>query len=184
MNILELLLGQVLDALYFSLFIIHTKRLRGYNNILFIILMILEYIIILNTIEFSLWSYMLYFLISYIILKMIYNKKAQIIDVFVLCIACLTVILVNGLSFLIIMSILNNYILFVVIARLLLFGLLFIFKDRLYRIEKLYIHLWNRNDKVKKKMKSTTFRCMNIVLFNSIFYLINIGILIYNIMRR
>lgn len=183
MNWLELILGQVLEAVYLSLFMIYTKRLDK-HKIAFTLMMILEYVILINTIDFSLWVYVLYFTLAYMILKILHKKKSQIIDVFTLGIACLSIIVVNIIAFLLVMLPLNNYIVFVLVARISLFALLFKFKDKLPSIQKLYIHLWNRDDKVKKKIKSTTFRCMNVVLLNSIFYLLNIGILVYNIMRR
>ena len=52
---------------------------------------------------------------------------------------------------------------------------LFVFglNNKLYNIQKLYKKLWNRNDLVKKKIKTTTFRALNIVIFNVLFVILD-----------
>ena len=45
MNVLQLLLGQIPEAIYFALFMIFTKRLDK-KQILFTVLMIIEYILL------------------------------------------------------------------------------------------------------------------------------------------
>ena len=40
----------------------------------------------------------------------------------------------------------------------------------------MYKKYWNRNDKVNKKMKSLTFRNINIISFNVMFFLMHIGL--------
>ena len=56
-----------------------------------------------------------------------------------------------------------------------MFIVIFILRNKLPNINKLYIKLWNRNDNVPKKMKSTTFRALNTVVFNTMFFIINTG---------
>jgi hypothetical protein len=43
--------------------------------------------------------------------------------------------------------------------------------------ENIYKKLWNRNDKVPKKMKTTTFRALNLVVFNILFAVLNLCML-------
>ena len=45
------------------------------------------------------------------------------------------------------------------------------------KIQGVYKKVWNRNDATKKKIKSTTFRCLNLVVFNIMFYVINLGLI-------
>lgn len=85
MNILELLLGQIPEALYFALFMIYTKRLNE-KRIWFIVLTVLEYILLFIP-PLSIWSHILYFIFTYGILKWLYKNKAQITDIFTLGIA-------------------------------------------------------------------------------------------------
>lgn len=172
MKLLEILLGQLPEALYFALFMIYTKRLDRKRE-LFIMLMLVEYILLLNALPFSVWSHTLYFLISYIILKLLYKEKAQITDIFTLGIASIIIMIVSVICYVSVFFTLQNIILSTVLAKTILFVSLFALKYKLPNIQKIYKKLWNRNDKLPKFMKSTTFRCINIILFNFMFYLIN-----------
>lgn len=181
MNILEVLLGQLPEALYFSIFMILTKRL-GLKRILFTSLMIIEYLLLINVLPFSTWSHVLYIGISYIILKMLYKNKSQITDIFTMGIASLILIISNIVLYPIAL-LFNNYILFVLCNRFLIFMLLYLLRHKLPKIQNVYKRFWNRNDKIPKRMKSATFRCINIVLFNISFYIIN-GFMIYCLFQR
>ena len=175
-NILEILLGQLPEALYFALFMILSKRLTS-KRILFTSLTTMEYLLLLNSSRFSTWSHILYFALTFIILKMLYKEKSQITDIFTLGIASIIMILVSGICYLIISMTVKNVIICNIIAKGILFILLFVFRHKLYNIQNLYKHFWNRNNK-PKKIKSATFRCINIVAFNFMFYVLN-GIMIY-----
>ena len=61
--------------------------------------------------------------------------------------------------------------------RIIIFTFIFILNKKLYKIQNIYKFLWNRNDRIKKKIKSTTFRALNIVVFNISFVLINLCML-------
>lgn len=176
---LEILLGQIPEAIYFALFMIFTKRLDKKRG-LFITLMVTEYVLLLNVLPFSTWSHILYFVVSYIILKILYKEKSQITDIFTLGIASLIMICVNIPIYFIFY---NNYMLAVILDRVLLLTLLFIGKTNLYKIQNIYKLLWNRNDSIHKRIKSTTFRCVNLVTFNIMFYIIN-TFMLYCLFRR
>ena len=70
----------------------------------------------------------------------------------------------------------HNIILVVLSSRILMFMFLFIFRHKLNKIQNLYKLLWNRNDK-PKRIKTTTFRAINTVVFNLLFFIINFGML-------
>ena len=176
MSILEILLGQLPEALYFALFMIFAKKLHS-KKILFTILMVVEYILLLCTFQFSVWAHVLYFVMTFIILKMLYKEKSQITDIFTLGIASLSVILISSICYLIISTTVKDMILCNIIAKGILFILLFILRNKLGNIQNLYKRLWNRNNK-PKKIKSATFRCVNIVVFNFMFCVLN-GVMIY-----
>lgn len=173
MNLAEILLGQVPEALYFSLFMICVKRIKE-KRLLFIILNMLEYVLLMNVFPYSVWSHILYFIISYIILKILYKEHSQITDIFTLGIASMIVMIVSVICYGIIFITIQNIVISSIFAKIVLFTILSVTKDKLFNIQKFYKQLWNRNDKLPKFMKSTTFRCMNLVLFNIMFYLINI----------
>ena len=171
---LELLLGQIPEAIYFALFMIFTKELKS-KRFLYIVLMIAEYLLLKHFIEFSIWFQIAYTIIQFIMLKILYKEKAQITDIFTFTIASIILILSCGILYFIVWKTINNYIVYVVLNRIFLILFLVLFRNKLHKIQDLYKLLWNRNDKKKTKMKSTTFRALNIVVFNVIFYIINLG---------
>ena len=173
---LEMVLGQIPEALYFSLFMIFTKQLKE-KRIAFVLLMILEYILLLQAIPYSLYSHIGYFITTYLTLKVLYKEKSQITDVFILAIASLLLILIDIPIYFIISAITTNYIIFVIFEKLAMFLVLILLKNKLPKLQTIYKKLWNRNDSRKKKIKSTTFRSLNIVLFNISFYILNIALL-------
>ena len=83
MNWAEILLGQVPEALYFALFIILTKKLTT-KRFLFIVSTILEYILLMYAFPYDIWSHILYFIATYLILKLFYEDKCNITDIFTL----------------------------------------------------------------------------------------------------
>ena len=173
---LELLLGQIPEAIFFALFMIYAKGLKE-KRILFTILMIIEYSLLKQFIHFNIWFQIIYTFMSFIILKILYKEKAQITDIFTFSIASIILIVSSILSFLLFQP---NMILVSTINRVIIFFIIIKFHNRLYKIQNIYKKLWNRNDKEQKKIKSTTFRCLNLVIFNITFYFLNL-LMLYSI---
>ena len=171
MNPFEILLGQVPEALYFALFIILSKNITT-KRFTFIVSAILEYILLMYAFPYNIWSHILYFIALYLILKLFYNDKCQITDIFTLGIASLILMICSFVVFTIFGP---NMLISNIINKIVLFGILFILRNKLSLIQNIYKKLWNRNDNVRKKIKSTTFRSLNVVIFNFMFYIINIG---------
>lgn len=173
MKLDQLLLGQIPEAIYFALFMIFTKELTS-KRILFIIGMVIEYLLLMHLFPFSIWSHILFFIISYILMKVLYKSKSNITDLFTLGIASIILIPISIISYFVTFG---NIIATSIISRILMFSFLYLFRNKLCNIAKLYNKLWNRNDKVKKRIKSVTFRSLNIVVFNLMFYAINLGMI-------
>ena len=173
---LKILLGQVPEAIYFALFMIFTKRIKE-KRLLFTILMIVEYILIMALFQYSWLFHIIYTIMTYLTLKILYKEKAQITDVFILMISYIVLIASSAVC----MLIFRNTLLAAIINRIIIFLLLIIFHNKLYKIQNLYKSYWNRNDAVKK-MKTTTFRSLNLVIFNLLFYIINIGMTVALVM--
>ena len=74
---LMLFLEKVCEAIYFSLFLIYGKNLKE-KRILLISIMIFEYLMITNLIQYSIWIHISYIIMTYIDLKVLYKEKAQI----------------------------------------------------------------------------------------------------------
>lgn len=178
MNLVEILFGQIPEAIYFSLFLILSKKLDT-KRILFIISTTIEYVLLMYAFPYNIWSHILYFIAVYVILNLFYKNKCQITDIFTLGIASLFLMLDSFISYAIFGP---NMLSVTIFSKLLLFGGLFIFRNKLALIQDLYRKLWNRNDKIKKRIKSTTFRSMNVVIFNFMFYIINIGMVLAIVM--
>ena len=178
MNILEIFLGQIPEAIYFSLFLIGVLSLKK-NRLLFTAILIIEYVLLMAVFPYSIWSHIIFFIITYGVLQVIYKVESNITAVFTLGIASIILMITNIAVYFIVWWLFNNFLVYAILHRLLLFGLLFIFWKKLPLLQNMYNKLWNRNDKVKYKMKSATFRSINVVVFNIMFYIINICMVLH-----
>ena len=172
MNLAELFIGQLPEAIYFALFMIFTKQLKN-KRILFSILTVIDYIILLDLFPYSIWSHLLFFVCEYFILKMLYKEKAQITDIFTLAIASVGLMIINIGLYFIVPLFTDSFMIYAVLVKIISIVLVLLFNKKLYNIQKLYKKLWNRPVK-SKIMKSLTFRSCNLVVFNVMFYIIHI----------
>lgn len=173
----NLLVGQIPEAIYFSLFMIYTKRLKE-KRLLYITLMIVEYVLLIQIFPYNIWFQVLYTFISFLILKMIYKEKSQVIDIFIFSIASIIMMTISASIYFIAYFTYKNIFICVTLQKILLFAFIFTFKDRLYNIQKLYKKIWNRKFDKTYKIKTTTFRAINVVVFNFMFFVINFGMLL------
>lgn len=170
-DILELLIGQIPEAIFFSLFIILGKELKE-KRLLFTFLMVLQYFIIANLFPYNINFQILYTLMTYIILKMLYKEKAQITDIF-LFVGSLIVLLIFTFPCLLLNLVINNVYIVCAISKTLLFVFLFLIRKYIRKIYiKFYKH-WNRNDNENRKIKSLTLRNLSAVIFNVLFFVTN-----------
>lgn len=183
MNFVEILLGQVPEAIYFALFMILSKNLTT-KRLLFTILNIIEYILLFIVFPFNIWSHVLYFIITYILLKVLYKEKAQITDIFTLGISSLLMIIISIPTYFIVSTFTTYTIIGNLVQKLFIFLALYLLRKQLPKIQNIYKKLWNRNDKIPKRIKSTTFRAINVVIFNFMFYIINICLLAVAILKN
>lgn len=174
-KLLEVLVGQLPEAIYFALFLLFTKEIKE-KRILFTVGVTFIYLLLFNLIRFSIWEHILFFAFVYLWLKVLYKERAQIIDIFTLGIASIIVMLISLVLFLPMQVLGSNYIAYVVVGRICLFIILFIIHKHLHKIQQIYKKCWNRNDKIPKKIKSATFRVINTVTFNIMFFCLSIGL--------
>ena len=170
---LELIIGQIPEAIFFALFMIYAKGLKE-KRILFTVLMVAEYILLKEFIIYNIWFQILYTFITFLILKVLYKEKAQVTDIFTFTIGSMILIITSIICFILSNQ---NAMIASIINRPILFIFLILFNYKLNKIQKIYKFFWNRNDKLKKKIKTTTFRCINIIIFNISFYVLNIVML-------
>ena len=93
MEILEILLGQIPEAMFCALFLIYTKELRE-NKLIFTIFMIVEYLLLKYSFPFNSWFHILYIALTFVTLKVIYKEKSQITDTFIMMMAYLVIIII------------------------------------------------------------------------------------------
>lgn len=176
MNMLEIILGRVAEALYFSIFLILAKRLKT-KRIIFMLLMCFEYLLLYQLFPYDVKFQISYTIMTFFILKLLYKEKAQITDIFTFGIASIFLIITSAIFS--IPKILYNvdYAICVLCNRIFIFSCLYFFRNKLLIIQKIYKKIWNRKNSTSKIIKSTTFRSINIIVFNLMFYIINLGMI-------
>lgn len=179
MEFLQLFFGQIPEAIFIALFMIFVKNLKT-KRLLFTSIMVIEYLLLMSLFAYNWIFHILYLVMTFIVLKVLYKEKAQVTDVFIFAIAYILIVISSALCY-IISS--NNVIIGCIINRLLLFIPLLILNYKLVYIQNIYKKYWNRNDKIKKKIKSITFRSLNVVTFNLLFSIINFG-MIYALLSK
>lgn len=172
-NICLVFLEKVCEAIYFSLFLIYGKNLKE-KRILFIGIMIFEYLLITKLIQYNVWIHISYIIMTYINLKVLYKEKAQITDVFLFALASLFLILISIISYAIVYFTIQKYIVALILNRILIFSLILLIKNKLNLFYQKFYKLWNRHN-TPNKVKSLTLRNISIIIFNLMFWLINIG---------
>lgn len=174
MELLQLFLGQIPEAIFIALFMIFVKNIKN-KRFLFVIITIIEYLLCKYTFVYDWMFHISFMLMVYITLKIIYENKSQITDIFIFVISYIIIIITSTICMFLCGF---NPIIASIVNRILLFIPLIILNYKLNVIQLLYNKYWNRNDKIKKKIKSITFRSLNVVVFNLLFVIINIGMLI------
>ena len=173
-EILMIFLEKICEAIYFSLFIVFGKKLKE-KRILFTIIMIFEYLMLTNIFHYSLWIHILYFTMTYINLKVLYKEKAQITDVFLMAFASILLIIISILCGLPQILFKFKYFYLLIINRILMLSILYTFKNKIYNIYISFCNNWNK--KRENKIKSLTLRNISIILFNFMFYVLNLMLL-------
>lgn len=173
-EILLLFLEKVCEAIFFSMFLILGKNLKE-KRLLFTTIMIFEYLALKCVLKYNIWFQLIYTFMSFINLKVLYKEKAQITDIFLFAVASILLIVINALVYFAFYFTIKNYLLAIIICRIILFAFLFLFQNKIYTIYKKFCSLWNRH-KEKNKIRSLTLRNISIIVFNLMFYFINIGL--------
>lgn len=113
-------------------------------------------------------------------MKIFYEDKCNVTDIFTLGISSIILGVISMLSYLVSFG---NMICCSIVSRILMFTLIILCKPILPKINNLYRKLWNRGEH-KYKIKSTTFRALNIVVFNLSFAVINILLVLVGLYWR
>lgn len=172
------ILGSILQPIYFSLFLFYTKDIKD-KRALFTIIMILETLFlrcilkIYNGIDFEI----LYSISMYIVLRLIYQKKARITDIvtFILSVIFQGIISVSTIL------ILGVNIYSIIVSSIVLIIITYLLKNKLIKIENFYNRFWNKHNN-PKFLKSVTIRGFSSVITIITFVLMYFW-LIYGILK-
>lgn len=170
--VLSIFLGLIPEVLYFTLFITYCKNIKEKRIRLFF-LVALAYVLCMFIQKYKIFYYILLIVLIYWIMKVLYRKRTQIIDIFVISISSIYMTLLSYLCFCFLKEDLSNYYLLMLLDRIFLF-LPFIFKKYFSIIYKKYCKLWNRNDEEKRPIKSITLRNMSLITINIAIFLMNL----------
>ena len=170
--------GMLPEIIYFTKFMEYAKNIKE-HKIKFFLLMTLVYVLCVLVSQYKILYYVAFIFISYLVMKIIYKDKAQIIDIFVFSIAFMYVAL-NGLMWsFFIKEDMSNYYLILILNRITLL-LPFIMKNKFNILYNKYKSLWNRNDKIKRPIKSITLRNISLICLNIFIFLLNLAIININ----
>ena len=172
---LMVFLEKICEAIYFSLFLIYGKNLKE-KRLLFIGIMIFEYLMITKLIQYNIWIHISYIIMTYINLKVLYKEKAQITDIFLFGAASIFLMIVSIVCGFIIFKHLDWYFYFLILNRIIIFAFVFLMKNKLYNIYSKFYKSWNKRH--NPKIKSITLRNISVIIFNLMFYFINLCMLI------
>lgn len=170
--LLSIVMGLIPEVLFFTLFITYTKNIKEKRIKLFLLIS-LAYCLCILIQNLQVIYYMLWIVLVYFAMKLLYKKKVQIIDIFVITIAYMWLMVVSMILMNFALKDLSNYVLIYAIGRIILF-MPFIFRNKFNILYKKYCKLWNRNDKEKRPIKSITLRNISLILLNIFIFVMNI----------
>ena len=167
----EMFLGQIPEAIYCALFIITCKNIKT-KRLLFVLLMIMDYLLLKEFLIFNSWFQFLYVILTFMILKFLYKDKAKVFDIFYMILCYITIIIAGIISFALLG---NNMIIANIFNKIILFLSLFLLRNKYNKLENIYYMFWNVDKEKKRKVKAITFRSINLFILNIIFIIINLG---------
>jgi hypothetical protein len=108
MEIFRLISAKLLEPIYFSLFLIVGKDLKK-KRLLLTLIMIFEYVMLTNIIQYNVWFQFIYTFLAFINLKVLYKEKSQITDIFLFTVASIFLIISSALCYIVVLYTIKNY---------------------------------------------------------------------------
>lgn len=173
--------GMLLEIIYFTKFMEYTKNIKE-HRIKFFLLMTLVYVLCILVSQYQALYYLIFIFLSYFVMKIIYKNKIQIIDIFIISMALFYVFISSYICFLFVKEDMSNYYLILIINRFTLI-LPFIIKNKFNILYNKYKSLWNRNDNMKRPVKSITLRNISLICLNIFIFLSNL-VLVYILNKK
>lgn len=167
--LLSILLGMIPETLFFTLFLTYTKNLKNKRIKLFLGISMI-YVVCIMISRFKTIYYIFFIFLMFFLLKILYKEKTQIIDIFIINTGLAYISFISAICFLFVKDSCLMYYIMLFFNRIILFiPLLFKRKVRLLYIK--YCSLWNRNDTVKRPIKSITLRNLSLIGLNTFIFL-------------
>lgn len=166
------MLGLIPEVLYFTMFLIFTKNIKEKKIRLFLFMSIIYFICMLVQ-QYQIIYYVLFIGLVYLLLKILYKDKTQIIDLFVISLSSIYLTILSYICFIFLNKDLSNYYFLYILDRIFLI-IPFIFRNKFNILYKKYCNLWNRNDKIKRPIKSITLRNISLMIINFAIFFMNI----------
>ncbi len=173
--IVSIFLGLIPEIAYFTFFLTYTKNLKE-KKLQLGILLGLSYFVFILISKYQPLYYLMFVASIYVILKLLYGDRIQIIDVFIISLSFAYVYILAFIMSYLVNDNFVRYCALYVLDRILLF-VPFLFKNSFNKIYKKYYILWNRNDEIKRNIKSITLRVISVILLNIAIVILNIAIL-------
>lgn len=168
--VLSIFLGMLPEVIYFTLFLVYVKDIKEKRVKLFLGILF-SYLVCIFLAPYKVLYYVIYTILLYIILKILYKERTQIIDFFIIMYSLFYIVM---LSYLICFAKdFTSYLICYFIERILLFSI-FIFRKQFNKLYRKYCKYWNRNDTIKRPIKSITLRNISLIIINAIILVMNI----------
>lgn len=170
-------LVQIPEPVYFSLFLIIGKNIKE-KRLLLIGIMIVQYWLLMHIFPFNVWFQLIYTFMSFVNLKVLYKEKAQVTDLFLFATASIILIVISAFCYGTFYFTIKNYIIALIMNRVLMFITLYFGRNKIKDMYKKFCSLWNRHNN-PNKMRSLTLRNISIIIFNLMFWFINLGMIFF-----
>lgn len=170
-------LVQIPEPVYFSLFLIIGKNIKE-KRLLLTGIMIVQYLLLMHIFPYNIWFQIIYTFMSFVNLKVLYKEKAQVTDIFLFTSASLILIMISAFCYGIIFVTIKSYVCALIMNRILMFIILYFGRNKIKNTYKKFCSLWNRHNN-PNKIRSLTLRNISIIIFNLMFWFINVGMIFF-----
>lgn len=156
--LINVFLGMLPEVLFFTMFIIYAKNIKEKRWLLFGFI-ILNYLGTGILSVYSIYSYVLFMIFQYVIIKILYKEDVEYIDIFLITISHMYLFLISLICY----KGFSNYNIALLVNRLLLI-VPFLLRNKLNYYYKKYRKSWNRSE--DNKIRSISLRNMSLITLN------------------
>lgn len=182
LEIMRFISAKFVEPIYFSLFLIIGKDLKN-KRLLLTCIMIFEYYMLTEIIYFNVWFQFIYTFIVFVDLKFLYKEKAQITDIFLFAASSIILIISSIVIYLAILFTIKNYYIVILLNRTFIFSFIYFNRKNIRNLYKKFYSYWNRHNN-PKALKSITLRNISVIIFNLMFYVINLCMICVDFIRQ